>query len=173
MDQTLYDLLLQDARFLYGAETEQEVQLRALAESLSDERLQAVFREHAQETAMQISRLETILKDAGEEPQGKVPSAVSGLIADAELVAGKAAGPVRDVAIAAAARKMEHYEIGCYETAVAIAEQLGIAEVLNPLQETLQEERRADMRLAEAALVLVQTQVPLETEPIAAGEQGD
>ena len=52
--------------------------------------------------------------------------------------------PVQDVAIGTAARKMEHYEIACYESAISIAEQLGLQDVVQPLRQSLEEERRAD-----------------------------
>ena len=171
MEQTLYQLLIQDARFLLGAETEQTERLRELADSVSDEQLRTLLNEHAEETAGQIRRLETILSDAGEEPEGDVPGAVEGLVDDAEMIADQDLGSVRDIALAAAARKMEHYEIGCYETSLAIAEQLGLAEVIDPRRQTLEEERRADQRIAAAAMRLVQSQVPGETEPVSAGEQ--
>ena len=165
MDQTLYNLLLQDTRFLLGAESEQATRMRELAETITDESLRAVFTEHAAETDQQIDRLQQILTAAGEEGEGEVPSAVDGLIEDAEMVADMDLGePVQDVAIAAAARKMEHYEIACYETAISIAEQLGLQDVVQPLRQTLEEERRADQKLAAAAMLLIQAQVPLETE---------
>ena len=165
MDQTLYNLLLQDARFLLGAESEQATRMRELAESISDNRLRALFAEHAEETDGQIDRLQEILSAAGEEGDGEIPAAVDGMIEDAEMVADMELGqPVQDVAIGTAARKMEHYEIACYESAISIAEQLGLQDVVQPLRQSLEEERRADQRLAAALLTLIQTQVPMETE---------
>lgn len=165
MDQTLYNLLLQDARFLLGAETEQATRMRELAESISDNTLRALFTEHAEETDGQIDRLQEILRAAGEEGEGEVPGAVDGMIEDAEMVADMELGqPVHDVAIASAARKMEHYEIACYESAIAVAEQLGLEDMVQPLRQSLEEERRADQRLAAAVATLIQAQVPLETE---------
>ncbi|HYP06381.1 MAG TPA: DUF892 family protein [Bryobacteraceae bacterium] len=165
MDQTLYNLLLQDTRFLLGAESEQASRMRELAERISDERLKALFSSHAEETDAQVERLQEILSTAGEEGEGEIPAAVDGLIEDAETVADMELGqPVLDVALAAAARKMEHYEIACYESAIAIAEQLGLSEVVEPLRQSLEEERRADQSLAMVAMTLVQAQVPLETE---------
>lgn len=171
METTLYDLLIQDARFLYGAETEQASRLRELSEAVSDEELRTLFLEHAEETEAQIGRLEMILRDAGEDPQAEIPAAVDGLIEDAEFIAQQDLGPLRDVALAVAARKMEHYEIACYGSALTVAEQLGLEEIVNPLRETLEEERRADQRIAEVSMRLVQTQVPQETEAVGATEE--
>ena len=166
MEQTLYNLLLQDARFLLGAEAEQQNRLRELVQNVSDPDLRSLLEEHADETSNQIRRLEEILRAAGEEGDGEIPSAVDGLIEDAEMMVDLEIGEqIRDVALAAAARKMEHYEIACYESSIAIAEQLGLQDVLGPLRESLDEERRADQRLALAAMKLIQEQVPRETEP--------
>jgi ferritin-like metal-binding protein YciE len=166
MEQTLYNLLLQDARFLLGAEAEQASRMRELAESLEDETLRSLFAEHAEETDRQIDRLQEILSAAGEEGEGEVPGAVEGMIEDAEMVADMDLGqPVLDVALAAAARKMEHYEIACYQSAISIAEQLGLQEIVAPLRQSLEEEQRADQKIAAAALALIQGQVAAETEP--------
>jgi ferritin-like metal-binding protein YciE len=75
MEQTMYNLLLQDARFLLGAESEQATRMRELAESIGDESLRALFDEHAEETDVQIDRLQEILRAAGEEGEGEVPGA--------------------------------------------------------------------------------------------------
>ena len=165
MDQTLYSFLLQETRFLLGAESEQATRMRELTEGITDPKLRAVFVEHAAETDNQIDRLEEILSAAGEEGDGETPVAVDGMIEDAETLAEMELGATtQDVAIAAAARKMEHYEIGCYESAIAIAEQLGLQDVVEPLRQSLEEERRADQKIAAAAMVLIRAQVPMETE---------
>jgi ferritin-like metal-binding protein YciE len=165
MDQTLYNLLLQDTRFLLGSESEQATRMRELAENVSDSNLRTVLDKHAEETDIQIDRLQQILSDAGEEGDGEIPAAVDGLIEDAEVVADMELGPAaQDVAIAAAARKMEHYEIACYEAAISIADQLGLQEIIEPLRLSLEEERRADANIAAAAKVLIENQFPLEIE---------
>jgi ferritin-like metal-binding protein YciE len=164
VDQTLYTILLQDAHLLLGAESEQADQLRALADNVSDEDLRRILAEHGQQTQTQIQRLEEILSAAGESPEGEVPGAIEGLIDDAQMMIDQELGDVSDIAIAGALRKAEHYEIGCYETAIAIAEQLGLEDVVRPLRESLAEEQQAEQRLAQTALKLIQARVPLETE---------
>ena len=112
--------------------------------------------------AIVVVQLEAI---AGEEGEGEIPAAIDGLIQDAEIIADmELEEPVQDVAIAAAARKMEHYEIACYEAAIAIAEQLGLSEIIEPLRLSLQEERHADEKIAAAAKILIERHVPLETD---------
>ena len=164
MDQVLYTLLLQDTRFLLGAESEQATRLRELAESIEDPHLRTLFDEHAAETDTHIDRLQRILADAGEDGEGEIPAAVDGLVEDAEIIADMEFGhPVQDLAIASAARKIEHFEMACYESAIAIAEQLGLNDVLASLSQSLEEERIADRKLATAAVALIKAQLAVES----------
>ena len=58
-------------------------------------------------------------------------------------------GALRDVAIIAAAQNVERYEISAYGTAKAWAEKLGNDEAVALLDETLEEEKTADLKLTE------------------------
>lgn len=157
MDQTLYNLMLQEARFLLGAEQEQATRMRELAECIADPGLRALFDAHAEETDSQIDRLQEILRAAGEDGEGDVPGGIVGMIDDAEMMAEMDLGqPAQDAAILSAGRKMEHYEIGCYQSVIVLAEQLGLEDMVEPLRHSLVEEKRADQRLASALLTLLQ-----------------
>ena len=60
-------------------------------------------------------------------------------------------GVVRDAGIIAAGQKVEHYEIATYGTMRAFAKILGQNEIMNLLEQTLNEEKRADEKLTEVA----------------------
>ena len=60
-------------------------------------------------------------------------------------------GPVRDAGIIAASQKIEHYEIATYGTLCAFAKTLGEDDAAALLEETLSEEKEADVTLTEAA----------------------
>lgn len=49
-------------------------------------------------------------------------------------------------------KKIEHYEIACYGTARTYAQQLGLTDVAQLLQQTLDEERMADEMLTSLAV---------------------
>ena len=51
----------------------------------------------------------------------------------------------------AAAQAVEHYEIARYGTLIAWAEQLGMADSVSALKQTLEEEKAADKKLTEIA----------------------
>ena len=59
---------------------------------------------------------------------------------------------VKDAAIIASAQKIEHYEISGYGTARAFARELGLTEVANLLETTLNEEYKSDDMLTALAL---------------------
>jgi len=69
----------------------------------------------------------------------------------------------RDVALIAAAQKVEHYEIATYGTLVQLASNMHLNEVANLLEQTLKEEKQADSLLTNIAEKNVNWQA-LETE---------
>jgi ferritin-like metal-binding protein YciE len=58
---------------------------------------------------------------------------------------------VLDAALIAAAQRVEHYEMAGYGTAREFADRLGHMEAVKLLQETLDEEKKADKKLTEIA----------------------
>lgn len=60
-------------------------------------------------------------------------------------------GPQRDAGIISAAQKVEHYEIASYGTLRTFASIMGLTEAAELLEEILEEEKNADMKLTEVA----------------------
>jgi ferritin-like metal-binding protein YciE len=58
---------------------------------------------------------------------------------------------VTDALIIACAQKAEHVEIACYGTARTLAQQVGMQEAVGLLEQTLEEEKRADQLLTQIA----------------------
>jgi hypothetical protein len=78
---------------------------------------------------------------------------MKGLIEEGESVIGEEMSPeVLDAAIIACAQKIEHYEICGYGTAKAFSLELGLHEVEQLLEQTLNEEYAADDRLTKLAV---------------------
>jgi ferritin-like metal-binding protein YciE len=69
---------------------------------------------------------------------------------------------VKDAALIAAAQRVEHYEIAGYGTARTLANQLGLQEAADILQETLNEEGEADKKLTSIAEREIQSSAPQE-----------
>ena len=78
---------------------------------------------------------------------------MEGLIDEVQKVMGEDMAPeVMDAAIIASVQKIEHYEICGYGTACTYAQQLGLNDVAQLLQQTLYEEHDADDRLTAMAV---------------------
>ncbi len=58
---------------------------------------------------------------------------------------------VKDAALIAAAQRVEHYEMAGYGTVRSFARRLGLAEIADTLQMTLDEEGSADKKLTQIA----------------------
>lgn len=148
-------LMIKDLQDLYQAESEQASQLPQLASQAANEALRTALEEHAGETQQHVARLGQILEMIGEAPggPGEVTPGVQGLVSEAHKKGEQVTDPVlRDLALIAAAQKMEHYEIACYGTARAMARTAGMDEAARLLQTTLDEEEAADKRLTEIAM---------------------
>jgi len=147
--------MIKDLQDLYQAETEQASQLPQLAAQANSSSLRAVLQEHATETQQHALRLRQILEMIGEAPggQGEVSPGVRGLVAEAKEKGEELEDPIlKDLALIAAAQKMEHYEMACYGTARVMARTAGMEDAARLLQSTLEEEEIADKRLTEVAL---------------------
>ena len=152
-----HQMMIKDLQDLYQSEMAQESELPQLATAATNEALRTALQDHATETQRQTLRLRQVLEMVGETPggNGQVTPGVHGLVSEAHKKSEQAQDPaLRDLALIAAAQKMEHYEIACYGTARAMARTAGLDEGARLLQVTLDEEEAADKRLSDVALPL-------------------
>jgi ferritin-like metal-binding protein YciE len=78
--------------------------------------------------------------------------AIDGILEEANEILGDAKdAEVLDAAAAAAAQAVEHYEIARYGTLIAWARELGHDDWASVLEQTLEEEKAADLKLTEVA----------------------
>lgn len=149
---TLQELLIDELKDLYSAETQLTKALPKMAKAATDEALKAGFEEHLDQTHEHIARLDRAMELLAASPKGKTCKAMKGLIAEGEEKIKEDASPaVKDAALIGAAQKVEHYEIAGYGTVRTFAELLGEDEVVALLQETLDEEAETDRKLTELA----------------------
>lgn len=150
--KTLEDFFIESLKDLYSAEKQITKALPKMAKAASSEELKDAFESHLEETENQITRLEKIGRSEGKALTGKKCAAMEGLLEEGkELMEEDAAPEVLDVALIAAAQKVEHYEIAAYGCAVTYARLLGKDDVVDLLQETLEEEAAADEKLTAIA----------------------
>lgn len=150
--ETLSELLVDQLKDLHSAETQLTRALPKLVKRASSETLKSALAHHLEETRGQVERLDTIATTLGIKLSGKKCKAMEGLIEEgAEVLEVENDGPVIDLAIIAAAQRVEHYEMSAYGTARELAAQMGHKDVVALLQETLEEESAADEKLTTVA----------------------
>lgn len=146
--KTLDDLFLHTLQDIYFAENQIAKNLPTMAKKASNPELKQGFEQHLAETREQITRLNDVFGMLGEKPKGEECPAIEGIIEEAKELMGEIGDAhVLDVAIAAAAQAVEHYEISRYGTLIALARQLGHKDAVKLLQATLAEEKATDAKL--------------------------
>jgi ferritin-like metal-binding protein YciE len=149
----LDELLADQLKDLYSAETQLTKALPKLVNRSSSNVLKKAISSHLKETQQQVERLNQVGENLGMTLTGKRCKAMEGLIEEgSEVLEAEGPGAIIDAALIAAAQRVEHYEISAYGSARALAEQLGHEAVAELLQMTLDEESAADARLSMISL---------------------
>jgi ferritin-like metal-binding protein YciE len=149
---SLKDLLIDELRDLYSAETQLVKALPKMAKAASNDDLKQGILEHLEETRGHVDRLDRSLRILGASVKGKTCHAMKGLVEEGEeAIEAKAPPAIRDAYLIGAAQRVEHYEIAAYGTARSFAETIGEDEVAELLQETLDEEGETDKKLTTIA----------------------
>jgi len=148
--QGLRDLLINELKDIYWAEKALTKALPKMIKNATSEELSEALKGHLEVTKNHVTRAEEVFEALGEKVQAKKCEAMEGLIKEAiEIMGSTEMGPVRDAGIILAGQKVEHYEIATYGTLVSFAKILGEDEVASLLEQTLGEEKEADVKLSE------------------------
>ena len=156
--EALEELLVEQLRDLLHAEGQLVKALPKMAKSANAEALQQAFETHLEETKGHVERLKEVFALLGEPAKGKVCKGMQGLLDEGEEVMGESEGKdsaSADLALIAAAQKVEHYEISAYGTARTLAGQAGLPAVAELLCQTLAEEEVSDNLLTQIARELM------------------
>ena len=146
--QTIEELFEHELDDIYSAEHALLEALEQMARECSDPDIRKAFTQHRKETQNQIKRLEKIFKMLGRTPEVGTCAGVEGLIKEKKLFIRERPTPdLLEFYNVGAGQKVERYEITAYETLLDMADKLGIADAIEPLEETLQEEEDALNRL--------------------------
>jgi ferritin-like metal-binding protein YciE len=162
------NLLVEQLKDIYDAENRLTKAIPKLAKKAANEDLRTALQEHLAETQEQVSRLEEVFEHLGERAKAKPCAGMRGIIEEGNEHVGEDYDDddLRDAVIIGSAQRVEHYEIAAYGTAIAHARLLGLDEVVNLLEQTLEEEKNADKKLTEIA----ESHINLEA---ATGDEGD
>ena len=107
---------------------------------------------HHDETKLHVIRIENIFAELNESPAMERCLTMESLLANIDnVIEDTKFGVVRDGGIILAMQRLEHYEIGTYSILTTYAENLGESKVSHLLEETINEEKVTELRLAKIA----------------------
>ncbi len=142
------------------------------------ESLKFALENHLEETKEQVERLKEVFTLIGEPAKGKTCKGMAGLLEEGNEVIEEANeqgdAAAADLALIAAAQKVEHYEISAYGTARTMAGQIGLPAVATLLNRSLAEEEIADNLMTQLARELMsesRTGMTKEPETCANGSE--
>lgn len=152
MQLSFEELFKYDLQKLYNLEMQLVDGLKMLAAQAESSELKQGLLEHLEQTKTHVARIMQICDRRGWSPMGMPSKTVKAMqVETLETLNGAEKGPVSDAIILGAGRKAEHFEIAAYASIISLAEQLGDSESVTLLQQTLEEEKSAEEKLASLA----------------------
>src|SRR5919197_954145 len=171
---SLKELYIEELKDLYSAEKQLVKALPKMAKNATNPELKQAFTDHLEETEGHVERLEQIFELLGEGGRGKKCIGMEGLIGEAkELLEGDTSEEVLDAGLISKAQHVEHYEMAGYGTVRTYARQLGLEEQADLLQQTLDEEGKANELLTQIAESSVNAEAEQGEEEETATRRGD
>jgi len=150
--ENLQQLYLKELRDLYDAENQITGALPKLIDAANNSELKNALQEHLNVTQTQIKRLEQIFQTLNEKATGETCKGMKGVIKEGDEIVSAGGDPSTvDAGIISAAQRVEHYEMAGYGTVRNYAKLLGQEEHARLLQQTLDEEEKADKTLTQIA----------------------
>jgi ferritin-like metal-binding protein YciE len=154
---SLDDLLVHELQRIYHAETQVLEVLPRMVEAATHPDLKQILETHRQQSWEQVRRLERSFLLLGAPGKRRTCDGMAGLLEEVrQVLEENVASSVMDVALIAAAQKVEHYEIAAYGTVCTYAEMLGYDQVHELLGQNLDEEETTDQKLTALAETSIQ-----------------
>ena len=155
---TLRDLYINELKDTLNSEKQLVKALPKMAKKADAPELRDAFQEHLAQTEVHVQRIQQIMEELGLPERGKTCKGIQGILAEGtEMMEEEAEPAVMDAALIAGGQRAEHYEMAAYGTLRAYAETLGYSEAAKLLQQTLDEEKKADQKLSELAEGFINT----------------
>lgn len=162
----LHEFFLEELKDIYWAEKHLVKNLPKMAAKTTSAELKKAIESHLRETEGQVTRLEEVFEELGEKATTIKCDAMDGLVDEAnQIIRDTEDGSmVRDAGIIMAAQKVEHYEIATYGSLKTLAKLMGHERVVELLEDTLREEKKADETLSQLAESFVNYEAMKETK---------
>ena len=161
----LRDLFVDQIQDLLNAENQILGALPKMVEAAHDAKLKEAFAKHLVQTEGHVKRLRFALETLHEASDNKPCKGIKGILEEGQetIDEGKNQDELTaDVALIAAAQKVEHYEICGYGTARYLAKQVGERKIATLLAHTLGEEQASDFLLTDLTKPLFQQVISAE-----------
>jgi Mn-containing catalase len=129
-----------------------------MAKAANSDALRVAFETHLEQTKGQVERLKEVFGLLGVPAKAKPCKGMAGLVEEGDEIMeeGEQKDDVAaDLALIAAAQKVEHYEISAYCTARTMAGQVGLPTIAELLSKSLAEEEISDNLLTQVARQLM------------------
>ncbi len=149
----LKDLMIEQIRELYNAEKQQKTALSQMQDKAASRELKKAIKDHIDETAQQIKRLEDIFQQLKISSFGERSEAMHALVQEGNELIERSSDPeVLDAALIASIQYMEHFEIAGYGSACTYANELELEDIADQLYLSMVEEKEFDEQLSEIAM---------------------
>jgi ferritin-like metal-binding protein YciE len=162
--KSLRELFEIELQYAYDCEQKLvEKGLPTMIEHSTSRELRSALEHHLQETRNHVTRLEGVFGSLGIEPKTakneileKMMSAAKDSVSHTEETA------LRDAALIVNGNFVEHYEIATYGSLLSLARSLNL-DAVRPLEQTLEEEKKADAKLSQLGEQLMNPQAARQT----------
>ena len=149
----LYKFFRSQLQDIYWSEQQLLKALSEMQKAATNKDLGQQFEDHFVQTEHHISRLEEIFGIMNIKPEATKCEAMDELIKEGKTVIEETekGSSTRDAALIMVAQKAEHYEIATYGSLAQFATSMGFEKITSLLDQTLQEEKDADILLSDIA----------------------
>jgi ferritin-like metal-binding protein YciE len=156
---SLPELLIHDLGDILFAEKTILKALPKMIREVSGAEMRARLEQHLGETQQQVRNLEQAFEAVGERPKAQRCPGILGIIQEHDEFKEEEepTKPIMEAFDLGAGLRVEHYEIAAYRSAIALAENLGLEQVVGLLRQNLEQE------LAMAAFIESSAGMALET----------
>jgi len=161
----LRDLLVDELQDLLNAENQIVGALPRMVAAAHDPKLKETFEKHLSQTETHVERLKAALRNLGEKEECQPCRGMKGILEEGEETRKEGENQDdlgADLALIAAAQKVEHYEICGYGTARTLARQIGEVEIAKTLSRTLGEDEASDFLLTNLTKPIMQQMTSIE-----------
>jgi ferritin-like metal-binding protein YciE len=150
--ENLHELFVHTLKDIHYAENKIYKSLPKMAKAVNDADLKKALEEHRTETEGQIERIKQVFKLLDMKPGSEECDAINGILEEGDgMMEDTDGSPMRNSAVIAAGQAVEHYEMVRYRSLVMWAGTLGLKDAIPLLQQSLDEEQRADEKLLKLA----------------------